>query len=108
MEIVMYQNQFVSRKRSTTRDGRSFSETTIEAVWRKAISTNRNDYKKDQCHATIYRHSYGKTSLYGWEIDHIKPISQGGTDVLSNLQPLHWENNRKKSDNLKWSCAVTT
>ncbi|KUG25132.1 hypothetical protein ASZ90_005048 [hydrocarbon metagenome] len=46
--------------------------------------------------------------MYGWEIDHIIPLSLGGTDDIANLQPLHWENNRKKSDNLEWSCAIVT
>jgi hypothetical protein len=48
---------------------------------------------------------HGNTeSKYGWEIDHIYPASKGGTDGLSNLQPLQWENNRRKGDNWPWSC----
>lgn len=31
-------------------------------------------------------------------IDHIKPISRGGTNELDNLQPMCWKCNRKKSD----------
>ena len=34
----------------------------------------------------------------GWEIDHIKPVARGGSDDLSNLQPLYWETNRNKGD----------
>ncbi len=34
----------------------------------------------------------------GWEIDHLKPQSKGGTDHLNNLQPLKTSDNRKKSN----------
>jgi len=45
------------------------------------------------------------SSKYGWEIDHIMPTSLGGTDDVGNLQPLHWENNRKKGDSYPWYCS---
>ena len=90
--------------------GGSFDEATIEAVWKKAKPiTGKPGYAKDTCGATIYRHSYGKTSDSGWEIDHIHPRSKGGTDNLRNLQPLHWENNRNKGDDYpNWSCKVSS
>ncbi|MCB9358266.1 MAG: HNH endonuclease [Calditrichaeota bacterium] len=59
----------------------------------------------DSCGAKIRRECYGMTNEYGWEIDHILPVAEGGTDVLSNLQPLHWENNRHKGDCYpRWPC----
>lgn len=38
---------------------------------------------------------------YGeWEIDHIVPISKGGSFHYSNLQPLWWKDNLKKSNKI--------
>lgn len=46
------------------------------------------------------RSEHGATNKHGWEIDHIRPVVAGGNDDLSNLQPLQWENNRKKGDRI--------
>jgi len=85
----------------------SFTKETIDAVWRKGRIVPGNDpnvTRKDACGAWIRRIEYGnRQSQYGWEIDHIDP---NGSDALSNLQPLQWENNVDKSDgHLK--CNVT-
>ena len=47
----------------------------------------------------IDRYEYGQKSLNGWSIDHVLPLSRGGSNELRNLQPLHWKSNKEKDDN---------
>lgn len=99
------------RPTGTTRTGGSFSSEIIQEVWEKGIEIpgkNAQFWRRDTCGATIYRDDYGLTnSIFGWEVDHICPVSKGGTDNLVNLQPLQWENNRHKGDNSpNWVCKI--
>lgn len=100
----------MARNPNTTTSGGSFNDATVEAVWQKGASVpGYPNYRTDKCKALMQRTQYGDTSSkYGWEIDHIKPVSKGGTDDLGNLQPLHWENNRHKGDDWPgFTCKVT-
>lgn len=98
------------RQPNTRSDGVPFDERTIEAVWSKGTpELAYASFRKDTCGASMQRPAYGKTGRWGWEIDHIKPVSLGGTDELSNLQPLQWENNRHKADKWpNWDCKITS
>jgi 5-methylcytosine-specific restriction endonuclease McrA len=86
------------------------NELLIVMVWNKAQpipGKNPSQYRKDRCGATIERNAHGDVNHpYGWEIDHINPVSNGGGDSLSNLQPLHWRNNRAKGDSLSGDYCV--
>jgi HNH endonuclease len=98
------------RYRNTNSRGGRWTTAEIDAVWRKGKVVPGYDsavLRKDACNAWIRRSEYGQETENGWEIDHLRPVSQGGGDQLANLQPLQWQNNRHKSDSWpQWSCAV--
>ena len=52
-----------------------------------------------------WSHYGNRQSEYGWEIDHIKPESKGGEDIVSNARPLQWENNASRQ-NGRLTCVV--
>lgn len=77
------------------------SKQKIEEVWDKGKEMRGKDpdvWRKDIYGNKIRFASYGTQGDYGWEIDHKNPKAKGGTDHGRNLQPLHWEENREKSD----------
>ena len=79
-----------------------FSQQTIDEVWKKAKVVPGFDpslWRKDFAGAWIAYNAYGQQGPFGWEIDHLKPVTLRGTDDLSNLNPLQWQNNRTKGDN---------
>jgi len=86
----------------------AFTNEIVRAVWEKGTIISNNDpaiWRKDACGAWMRWSDYGnRNSQYGWEVDHINPH---GTDALSNLRPLQWENNTDKSDG-RLRCNVTS
>ncbi len=102
----------MARNHGSRRDGSSFDEATKLLVWQKGRVIPGVDpgvRRLDLCGKVMDWSYYGTTVRggTGWEIDHVLPVSRGGGDELSNLQPLQWENNRSKSDDWPtWSCST--
>lgn len=74
-----------------------------DAVWDKAKKISGKDpstHRQDPYGNTLYYGSHGKSSEMGWDVDHIKPQSQGGSDSVRNLQALQSSVNRSKGDSL--------
>lgn len=95
---------------NTKRGGSPFTQDEIQMVWNSARELPNNPpalWRQDACNKPIYRHSYGALTKYGWEIDHVQPVSRGGEDYLYNLQALQWFVNRSKGDDYpQWNCPL--
>jgi hypothetical protein len=77
------------------------SQNEIDQVWekgKKVKGKNPDLYRLDDHDNIIYKHSYGKNSTMGWEIDHKNPKANRGSEHMKNKQPLQTNTNRQKSD----------
>lgn len=78
----------------------NFSKEQLNKIFSKAKpikGENLGQRRRDTFGSVIDRAAYGDTnSEFGWDVDHKKSRKKGGSNDLSNLQPLHWKNNRKK------------
>ncbi len=95
---------------------KGFPQDELDLIWKKAHKVSDdydyNGYRKDDAGAWIKRSMHGdreSETNFGWEVDHIVPKSDGGSDDMSNLRPLQWMNNLSKSDNYpNWKPSVTS
>lgn len=108
--------------------GEPFSKETIQKVWEKARSSQKNHsfiysvtslfnsgVKKGTHVMDDYGHilafdEFGQSSKNGWHIDHIHPVSKKDAldifgdisgksiDDIENLRVLHWSSNETKKD----------
>ncbi len=96
------------RNHNTNQAGGNWTPEQVKEVWEKgtpAIGYSKDLWRHDKCGAVMKWTDHGnRDSKSGWEIDHINPVSNGGSDSIGNLQPLNWENNAKKGDSLNWKC----
>lgn len=84
---------------------RALLSPSKEDVWAKAHYSDpeneRNGFRKDDYGNWIHRDQYGSRNHdYGWEFDHIVASSLGGADDITNIRPLHWQANVRKSNSV--------
>ena len=77
------------------------SQRQKAVAWDKARPVrgkNPNLYRRDRLGNEIYKPAYGTNGEKGWEVDHSRPKSKGGTDSSRNLQAMQTKANRQKSN----------
>ena len=76
----------MSRDHNTDTDGYPFDQSPKLRVWEKGTIVSgydANKFRKDICGYWINFNEYGNImSGNGWEIDHIKPVSQDESDDI--------------------------
>jgi hypothetical protein len=68
-------------------------------AWEKAEKVKGYDpakYRIDKLGNIIYKASYGKDTKMGWNVDHSKPLNEGGTNHKNNMQALQTSQNKSK------------
>ncbi len=79
----------------------NYDKETLDKIFRKGSEIkgkNPDLYRKDVNGNVMYRHSYGKYSTMGWNVDHIKAKANGGSDSMRNLQPMNSRANSSKGN----------
>ena len=74
-----------------------------DAVWNKGFTIPGQDSNKvrlDANRKVIKYDDYGKDISTGWNSDHILPSSRGGSNLLTNLQPLQSSFNKSIGNQL--------
>lgn len=90
----------------------SYSKDKVAAdLWQRATIVPDYDpdsWRQDFAGAWIQRDQLGLTTEYGWDVCHIKPRSEGGSDELSNLVAIHWRNHLSKANSFPVFKTVVT
>jgi len=83
-------------------------EALINEVWEKGkpiAGRDRDTWRLDICGDLMKRSEHGVYGAKnGWQIDHVIPVAQNGSNGLGNLQPLTTKNNQEKGDQYPWDC----
>jgi len=67
---------------------------------KKVKGLDPEEWRKDVFGNLIKYDEHGKTTEYGWDIDHIVPKAKGGADDIYNLQPVQFSKNRSMGEKM--------
>ena len=75
----------------------NWTEYDLLLIWQKGDPIPGfadTEWRVDYAGNYMRMRDYGdRNSVYGWEVDHILPVRDGGTDDLWNLRPVNWKTN---------------
>ena len=77
------------------------SKIMILSAWKAAkpvAGRNPKLWRQDRYGSLMFWLAYGKHGEFSWEVDHIKPLANGGVFNRCNCQALQWTNNKRKSN----------
>ncbi len=98
--IIIKNKKMATKTYNTTYYGQKDCKDKVWETAKEIRGKNPDLYRKDPYNNQICYKSYGKDSNQGWNIDHIKPHSRGGSDNIRNLQALQTSTNKSKGNTL--------